>query len=502
MPLPPNQEELDRLSRRYGFNLSAEKLAEMSQIIAASFAVYDRLDEMADVNLPVRYPRSELGYRPVSDDNPLNGWAWKCSIKGASEGKLAGRTVALKDNISLAGVPMLNGTVLMEGFVPKEDATVVTRLLDAGAEIVGKTVTPAFCFDGGGFTTYPAPQPLNPHSPEHLPGASSGGSAVVVVNGEVDMAVGGDQGGSIRLPSAWSGCYGLKPTHGLVPYTGAFPIERTLDHLGPMARNVEDCAVMLEVIAGADGLDPRQIGVRTEDYTDALNPDLTGFRVGVLEEGFGISGLSEADVDQAVRDATQALAKSGATVESVSVPMHGDGLVLWSAIAYEGATECMVNGDSHGSNWRGHYATDMIDFFGRARRARGQDFPDTVKLTVLIGEYMRERYNYHYYAKAQNLSRGLAEAYNSVLSDFDVLVLPTTAMKPMLRPTGSDLGEYFGAALGNLYNTAPFDVTGHPAMSVPAGMSEGLPVGMMIVGKHFDDSTVLRVAFAHQEGAN
>lgn len=254
----PGIDTLAAISDYYGFDLSFDELSEFQTAVAGSMAIYDRLDELADESLPVNYPRAELGYRPVGDDNPLNGWSWKCSVPGAEEGPLAGRTVALKDNIALAGIPMMNGSPVMEGFVPREDATVVTRLLDAGAHIIGKTAVPAFCFDGGGCTGYPEPQPVNPHDHDRLAGASSNGSAVVVTNGEVDMALGGDQGGSIRLPASWSGCYGIKGTHGLVPYTGIFPIELTLDHVGPMARTAEDCARMLEVLAGPDGLDPRQ----------------------------------------------------------------------------------------------------------------------------------------------------------------------------------------------------------------------------------------------------
>ncbi|BBI51411.1 hypothetical protein HORIV_38320 [Vreelandella olivaria] len=230
-------------------------------------------------------------------------------MPGAEEGPLAGRTVALKDNIALAGIPMMNGSPIMEGYVPREDATVVTRLLDAGAHIIGKTAVPALCFDGGGCTGYPEPQPVNPHDRERLAGASSNGSAVVVTNGEVDMALGGDQGGSIRLPASWSGCYGIKGTHGLVPYTGIFPIELTLDHVGPMARTAEDCARMLEVLAGSDGLDPRQYDVRTAKYTEALSEDLTGIHIGILREGFGIAGVSEPDVDAAVKEAISVLEK-------------------------------------------------------------------------------------------------------------------------------------------------------------------------------------------------
>ncbi|TVP45303.1 MAG: amidase [Halomonas sp.] len=494
----PNLETLESISNYYGFDLSSDELRDFQSAVAGSMAVYDRLDELADESLPVKYPRADLGYRPVGDDNPLNGWAWKCSVPGAEEGPLAGRTVALKDNIALAGIPMMNGSSIMEGFVPREDATVATRLLDAGAHIIGKTAVPSFCFDGGGCTGYPEPQPVNPHDHNRLAGASSNGSAVVVTNGEVDMALGGDQGGSIRLPASWSGCYGIKGTHGLVPYTGIFPIELTLDHVGPMARTAEDCALMLEVLAGSDGLDPRQYEVRTAKYTASLSENLSGLRVGILREGFGIPGVSEPDVDAAVREAVSVLEKAGASVSEVSIPMHSDGLALWSAIAFEGATELMVRGDGFGTNWRGHYSTQMMDFYGRARRARGHDFSDTVKVTVLAGHYMSEHYNRHYYAKAQNVSRRLARDYDNALQRCDLLVMPTTAMKATQRPTDRSLNSILAGALSNLHNTAPFDVSGHPAMSIPVGLSEGLPVGMQLVGRRWDEATVLKVAHAYQ----
>src|SRR5213078_1563176 len=168
----------------------------------------------------------------------------------------------------------------------------------------------------------------NPHNPTRTTGGSSSGSAALVAAGEVDMAIGGDQGGSIRIPSSWCGIYGLKPTYGLVPYTGIFPIELTLDHTGPMAMTVADCALMLEVIAGPDGLDPRQIDVATQPYTQVLEGGADGLRVGLLSEGFGIPDVSEPDVDAAVRAAADALAGAGGELEEVSVTMHRDGLAI------------------------------------------------------------------------------------------------------------------------------------------------------------------------------
>ena len=269
-----------------------------------------------------------------------------------------------------------------------------------------------------------------------------------------------------------------------------------------MARTVADCALMLDAIAGEDGLDPRQSNVSVQAYAAGLEVGAEGLRVGVLREGFGIADASEADVDAAVRAAADVLAGAGATVEEVSVPMHRDGLAIWNAIATEGATDLMVRGDGFGTNHKGHYSTDLVDFYGRARRARGMDYSVTVKLTALLGTYLSEDYNHHYYAKAQNLGRRLNAEYAAALERFDVLLLPTTAMKARPFPgPGATIPEVLAAALGNLHNTAPFDVTGNPALSVPCGMSDGLPIGMMLVGRQFDDATVLRAGHAYQASA-
>lgn len=254
-----------------------------------------RIDELPDHSAsPVSYPRT-ADYRPPAEENPYRAWVWRCSITGSDAGPLAGARAAIKDNTAVAGVPMLDGTSLLEGYVPQEDATVVHRLLEAGAEIVGKTAVPSLCFDGAGITCYPE-QPRNPHDPGRVPGGLSSGSAIAVTTAEADLALGGDQGGSVRLPAAWCGCCGLKPTYGLVPYTGAFPIERTLDHLGPLAPTVAECARMLAVLAGEDGADPRQTHVSIQDYVGALDRGLDGIRGGLLREGFDWPELSEPDV--------------------------------------------------------------------------------------------------------------------------------------------------------------------------------------------------------------
>src|SRR3712207_4479371 len=198
------------------------------------------------------------------------------------------QTCALPIYVAVAGLPMMNGTVALEGYVPEVDATVVERIPDAGGTILGKSVCESLCFSGGSHTCDTGPV-RNPYDLTRMTGGSSSGSAALVAAGEVDMAIGGDQGGSVRMPAGWTGIYGLKPTWGLVPYTGAMPIEPTIDHLGPMARTTADVALLLETIAGPDGLDQRQGGPqwappRPASYVDALTGDVQGLRVAVVRE--------------------------------------------------------------------------------------------------------------------------------------------------------------------------------------------------------------------------
>jgi amidase len=494
----PSIDDLRRIAEQYHLDLTPEDLASFRDLMEGSLMSYRRLDQLTEPKPPVKYPRSP-GHRPRPEDNPLNAWYWRCSIQGAPGGRLSGKKIAIKDNVCVAGVPMMNGTAVLEGYVPDVDATIVTRILDAGGEIAGKAVCESLCFSGSSFTSDTGAV-LNPHDPTRSAGGSSSGSAALVAAGEVDMAIGGDQGGSIRIPASWCGIAGLKPTYGLVPYTGAFPIEVTLDHVGPMARTVADVALLLAVIAGKDDWDPRQRELHAEAYADALKADVNGLRFGVVTEGFGWEGASEKDVDQMVRDAAQRFGKLGGKVSAVSIPMHRDGPHIWNGIAVEGATMLMVKGNGMGTNWKGYYTTGLLDAFARGWQSRANDLSETVKLVVLLGQYMQDRYHGRYYAKAQNLAHALRAAYDQAFADIDVLVMPTLPMKATRLPApDATRAEYVMRALEMIPNTCPFDVTGHPALTIPCGKSEGLPVGMMLVGRHWDDATLLRAGHAFEQ---
>src|SRR5207244_1546210 len=481
MPTKPTIEQLREIAHMYAMHMSDADLESFRGLMSASFESYRRIDQLTEPALPVRYARTG-GYRPTAEENPLNAWYQQCSIKGAASGPLVGKRIAIKDNVCVAGVPMMNGSLVLEGYVPEFDATIVTRILDAGGEIVGKAVCESLCFSGSSFTADTGPV-HNPHHPAYSAGGSSSGSAALVVTGECDMAIGGDQGGSISIPASWCGAYGLKPTYGLVPYTGVFPIELTLDHTGPIAATTADVALLLEVIAGEDGLDPRQNSVKPEAYTSALRSDTEGIRIGIVSEGFGWPELSEKDADELVEKASHRFSEVGSQVSTLSIPMHRDGKHIWNAIKVEGSAMLMARRNRMGTNWKGHYSLSLLDAFAQGRITRADDFFETVKLTTLLGQYMQDRYHGRYYAKAQNLARTLTKAYDDALQTVDLLVMPTTPMKAALLPQKvASREEKIARASEMNPNNCPFNVTGHPVMTVPCGLSEGLPVGMMLVG--------------------
>ena len=494
----PTLEQMHDIVSSLHMSMSQSEVAEYLDVLEGTFQAYDRVNQLPDYLPPVRYPRTP-GYRPGANENPLNAWAVKTEVRGAAHGPLSGKRVVLKDNICLAGVPMMNGASTLEGYVPDIDATVVTRVLDAGGTIVGKAHCEYFCLSGGSHTSALGPV-QNPYKHGYSAGGSSSGCGALVGAGEVEMAIGGDQGGSVRMPAAYSGCYGMKATHGLVPYTGIMPIEATVDHAGPMTTTVADNALLLEVIAGADGLDPRQYDVQVEkySYTTGLGRGVSGMRIGLLTEGFGWSS-SEPDVDAKVREAAERLRSAGGIVEPVSIPMHRDGANIWTPIILEGLVAQMMRGNAMGFNWKGLYTTSLLDAHANWR-ARADELSRTLKISMLAGEYFIRHHRGHFYAKAQNLGRLLRKTYDDVLTRYDLLMMPTLPMKATpLPPNNAPLALWCQRGFEMLPNTCGFDVTGHPAMNIPCGLSDGLPVGMMLVGKHYAETTIYRAAHAFEQ---
>lgn len=497
MPIrPPTLSTLRDISAEFNLELTDEELALFQDVIEDRLEAYETVSSHhPEPKLGGTEPRvRNAGTRVSGDDDPHNAWVSECYVAGDDGGVLAGWDVAIKDNVFVAGVEMTCGSRVLEGFVPDRDATVVSRLLDAGADIVGKTNMDEMAMTTTGHSGF---GPIhNPVDESRLAGGSSGGSAVVVATGEADAAIGSDQGGSVRIPAAFCGVVGHKPTYGLVPYTGCIGLEHAIDHPGPIGPDVESVARLLTVLAGSNEQDMRaHAPVPTRQYEDDLaeDPDPGSLSIGVLEEGFDYHG-SDAGVLETTRAAIDTLGDHGAHLEEVSAPLHHDAHDIHSVCAPEGLVDAVL-GEGLGHGWKAWYTRSWIEMFGNARRTKAGDFPPMLKVLLLAGRYMSQTYHSRYYGQAMNLAVALTEQYDALLETYDVLAMPTTVVTaPEHRPEQDAYDRLRETAV--IDNTTPFNRTGHPAISVPAGTADGLPVGLSLVSRRFDDTTVLQAAHA------
>lgn len=495
-------------------NLSRTEARMMEpRVIELLNLLHDFLDSsIEEQSLPMKYTDRDAGYRPTEEEDPLNVFIRKCRVEGSGEGPLSGMSVGLKDNISVAGIPLTLGTRFLEGYIPDFDATIVTRILDAGGTIVGKMNMESFSIGPGVTGVGDFGRPLNPHKHERVTGGSSSGSASAVAAGYVDLAFGGDQGGSIRIPAAWCGAVGLMATYGLIPHTGVLGVDPAVDYVGPLARRVEDIATVLEVVAGSDGYDPRQIDLPKQlpRYTQALTAGADKLRIGVLSEGFGSQG-SEPDVERAVLDALGVLERAGAVLENVSVALHEKAALAMLPFYIEGGKR-LFDTNFGGAFTRTYYPTSLIVTFGRFKKSHGHELPLNLKLYLIVAAYLERFYYGRLYAKAHNVRPILAKQYNDAFARVDVLAMPTVPIKapiyeePRNEEEIANLVLYGGRPSASLkivtQNCRPFNLTGHPAMSIPCGKSNGLPIGLMLVAPHFREDLLLRAAYAYQQSVD
>jgi amidase len=464
---------------------------------------------IAEETPPMCSPMRTPGHRPTPDDDPLNAWMWKCHLPGAPEGLLKGKTVSYKDHIAVAGIPASYGTFALEGFTPNFDATVVTRTLQAGGTVIGKNTMAGLSgglSNGGRIGDYG--RTVNPHNADHSPGGSSSGSGAAVAAGEVDISFGGDQGGSIRIPAAYCGCFGMKPTFGLISHFGiGFGTDQSIDYTGPLARTVEDTAAALQATAGWDKYDPRQTRdvPLSMDVLSTLADGIAGVRIGILNEGFA---EAEPEVKELVLAAVDVLRSAGATVRNVSVPEHYHVRYAHEALMAEGAL-ALFNSSYFGAFSQTYYPADIIAAINTFWSAHADVLAPRNKLQLIAAQLSRRNYAGRVYAKAQNVRPTYIKAYDTALSDVDVLVMPTAlTTAPKLMPVEGGYLEVLGDSLSSswwplAFNTAPFNFTGHPALATPVGKSsEHLPVSMQLVGRFFDDPLLLRVAYAYQHSVD
>lgn len=491
----PTATDLRRVAKNCGLSLTTAELERYATLAPDLFDLLGILDDVVTEDSAFNTDAVRtVGSRSPPTEDPFNAIAVRCSVSTGRIGKLAGRRIGLKDNISVAGVPMTCSSRILAGYVPDADATVVTRLLDEGAEIVAMLNCDDMAWSSRGQSSAFGPI-LNPHDTSRLAGGSSGGSAAALFYDDIDLTLGCDQGGSIRIPASWSGVVGLRPTFGLVPYTGILAGETTLDCVGPMARSVEDVALLLGVVAGKDASDPRQRDIDIPDYVSALSGDVTGYRVGVVTEGFE-HPTAERSVNETVMRAIHRLGGQGLNVAEVSIPLHSRiAYAVQQGIDYEGGA-AVLRGHGLGYGWQGFYQESLGTALGNRLKTNADDLSAEAKLMLLFGTFLSDEHQGRIYARAQNLRRVTRAEYDRALETFQVLALPTVPMRAHVLDSHIDWLQRISRESGMGANTAPFSATGHPCVSVPCGTVDGLPIGVMLVGKHFDEATVLQVAQA------
>jgi amidase len=453
--------------------------------------------------LELPWPRGrDAGYIPPAGENPYNAFIRRCRVEGSDAGPLAGLTVGLKDNISLAGVPTTNGSRLAS-HTPLHDAVVVERILAAGGTIVGKLNMDDFGASGLGETSAFGPA-RNPVDPSRSAGGSSGGSGAAVRSGEVDLSLGVDQGGSGRIPAAFCGVVAAKATHGLVPSWGITHIDHTIDHITPLARTVEGAALLLEVIAGSDWRDPQWVRglVEPGSYTAAGEDGVEGLRAAVIRESVD-PGTCDPAVLVNLEAAAGALRGAGADVGEISIPLWRDGLAMF--LPYIGHLfSDMFRSEGQGVGHLGSYDVDAMEAYAGTRRREGALLAQQVKSWLIADRHVHERYFGLPYARLHNARLGLRRDVSDALEEWDVLLTPTLPLTaPKLVGGDASFAEVSARTAARLcFNTAPLNLTGHPALSVPSGADgDGLPTGVQIVAGHFDEHTAFGAAFALERAA-
>ncbi|MXY46174.1 MAG: Asp-tRNA(Asn)/Glu-tRNA(Gln) amidotransferase subunit GatA [Chloroflexi bacterium] len=407
---------------------------------------------------------------------------------------LTGVPMLLKDNMVTKGIRTTCSSRMLEHFVPPYDATVTERLYAQGAVLVGKGNLDEFAM--GSSNENSAFHPThNPWSLDRVPGGSSGGPAAAVAADECLFALGSDTGGSIRQPASLCGVVGMKPTYGLVSRFGLVAFASSLDQIGPLTKDVRDCAITLSAIAGNDPNDSTSLSLDVPDYTQALGEDLRGLRIGIPVEYF-VDGL-DAGVENAVREAIDVLRSLGADVEETSLPSTPYALAVYYIIA---PSEASANLARYDGVKYGFSVQDADGVWDALEKTRQYGFGPEVKRRIMLGTYaLSAGYYDAYYLQAQRVRTLIRREFEQAFSQYDAVVMPTspTVAFNLGEKTADPLQMYLNDIL-----TIPANIAGIPGISVPAGMSDGLPVGMQIMGPALSEETLLRVAYAYEQATN
>jgi aspartyl-tRNA(Asn)/glutamyl-tRNA(Gln) amidotransferase subunit A len=408
---------------------------------------------------------------------------------------LSGIPLAVKDNICTEGIKTTCASKILSNFIPPYDATVVQRLKQAGSVICGKTNMDEFAMgssteNSGFFIT------RNPWDLERIPGGSSGGPAAAVASGECIAALGSDTGGSIRQPAACCGVVGLKPTYGRVSRYGLVAFASSLDQIGPITKDVTDAAVLMNVIAGHDPRDSTSANIAVPDFTAALKKDVKGVKVGIPREYF-IEGM-DPDVDKSVRDAVKTLEGLGATVKEVTLPHTAYAVATYYILATSEASSNLARYDGVKYGVRAEGAKDLLDMY---MRSRSQGFGPEVKRRIMLGTYaLSAGYYDAYYKKGQQVRTLIKRDFDEAFKSVDVIATPTapTAAFKIGEKSADPLQMY----LSDIF-TISVNLAGIPGISIPCGFTKNsLPVGLQLLGKHFDEESILRASFAYEQATD
>lgn len=411
---------------------------------------------------------------------------------GNDPGPLAGVPVAIKDNICTSHIPTTAGSKILDGFVPAYDATVVKRVLDAGAIVLGKTNCDEFGM--GSSTEHSAYGPTrNPWNVDYVPGGSSGGSAAAVAANICALSLGTDTGGSIRQPASFCGITGMKPSYGRVSRHGLLAYASSLDTIGPLCRSVEDIALAMGVISGEDGMDATAVADSVPDYTSLLGESLSGVRVGLVSEAMG--DAVDPEVVKSVEIAVDVLKELGASVEMVSLPLLEYAPSAYYVIAPSEASANLARYDGVRYGVRSSSAQNSADMYARSR---GEGFGTEVKRRVMIGTYaLSSGYYDAYYVKAQRVRRLIAQDFKKLFEKVDILVSPVAPTPPFR--IGEKANDPVSMFLDDIM-TIPASLVGLPALSVPCGLTKaGLPVGMQIIAPFLQEGSAMKVGHAFQK---
>jgi aspartyl-tRNA(Asn)/glutamyl-tRNA(Gln) amidotransferase subunit A len=407
---------------------------------------------------------------------------------------LNGIPIAVKDNMCTQGIRTTCGSNILNNYIPPYNATTVRKVLQNGAVLIGKTNMDEFAM--GSSTENSAFGPTrNPRNPEYVPGGSSGGSAAAVAAGESILALGSDTGGSVRLPAAYCGVVGLKPTYGRVSRYGLISYASSLDQIGPLARTVRDCAMLLTVISGHDSLDTTSADVRNADYLGCLNKGIRGIKIGLPKEYF-VEGLNSA-VKEQIMHALNLLHKNGAEVIDISLPHTKYAISSYYLIATAEASSNLARYDGVRYGFRAKDGTHDVGAMYEASRTEG--FGREVKRRIMLGTYaLSAGYYDAYYTKAQQ-TRALVKAdFDKAFEKVNCIITPVSPCLPFRF--GERIAEPLQMYLVDIY-TASANLSGLPAMTVGCGEVGGLPVGLQITGKPFDEKMVMRVGHAYEQMA-